>query len=94
MALYGQYDWRSRSKGTSLSSLALLAVFVAAAGLMVALVFWRPGFGGGTTATPVAQEASAQTADSQAADAGAGAASAADAPAGPAAAPEEGSSGP
>ncbi len=91
MAVYGQYDWRSRSGRTSLSSLALLAVFVAAAGLMVALVLWRPGFGGGSAAPPAAQDASAQTAEAQPADAAAEAAPAADAPA---AAPEDGASGP
>lgn len=90
MAVYGQYDWRSRSGRTSLSSLALLAVFIAAACLMVALVLWRPGFSGGSGAPPAAQDASAQTAEAQPADA-AEAAPAADAPE---AAPGDGASGP
>lgn len=80
MALYGQYDWRSRAKGTSLTSLALLAVFVGAAALMLALVIWRPGLGGGDPAAPVAGGAGVPAAEAQPADAAAGAAPAAEAP--------------
>ncbi len=90
MALYGQYDWRSRPRRASFSSLALLAIFVAAAGLMMALVLLRPGFGSGTAAPPVAHEVSAQAAGEQPGDAGAGAPSVADDPA----AAGEGASGP
>lgn len=57
MAAYGQYDWRTRPARASFSSLALLAVFVAAAALMLAILVWRPGLGSEETGTPPIAEA-------------------------------------
>lgn len=66
MAVYGQSDWRTRSSRVSVSSLLLLAVFVAAAVLMVAIVVVQPGIGGDSAAVaPVQSEAG--TADGAAA---------------------------
>lgn len=64
MAAYGQYDWRARPARASFSSLTLLAVFVAAAALMLAILIWRPGFGSEETGTaPVAEAGTAVPAD-------------------------------
>lgn len=61
MAAYGQYDWRARPARASFSSLALLAVFVAAAALMLAILIWRPGLGSDNTGTAPVAEAGAAT---------------------------------
>lgn len=67
MAAYGQYDWRARPARASFSSLALLGVFVAAAALMLAILIWRPGFGGDETGTTPVAEAGAAAPEEEAA---------------------------
>ncbi len=46
MAVYGHSDWRTRGSRVSASSLILLAIFVAAAVLMLAIVLVQPGLKG------------------------------------------------
>lgn len=88
MAVYGQYDSRTTGSRLSVSSLVLLAVFVGAAALMVAIVVWRPGVKDGGGGLPPAQP-EAQAPVAPAADAAAPAA-----PAAPEAAPSAGEAGP